>query len=1083
MHNMKRTLLHISIATLLSLCTLSCIREALPGVSDREGVEVTARLDFAPQANVEVSTRATLDGLSENRVLNLFVFLFDSHGNKLYSRYFDTDDLQSVTSSASLSGEGWWVSNSATLTQGGVCIKATSGSGFKIYAMANLDADMVRVSSDLLSHNINNEQQLKDFSVYLNQEIVSRNGYFPMTGMLDGLKIDTAGNITKEGGTAPGPLMLRRLDAKIKFIFKAGTRTDERGQTITSFTAKQWRVMNVPATAYLIERDSDSGDVPPTASTGDYVTYAPKYFDTDWVNFEEFPDANTKIFSFYMLENRLTPKNTAIGSYQDRSRQVKQTSGYHIGENESVTVTYVNSRGVDVTRDMRVFSNANDFSTYVLVTGRVDMALVNDSAGQTLGGDVQYLIHLGDWNFTEGSSWSADTYTGFDNFNTERNTSYTYTVTVNSVNNIRVEVETAGGSDTENQPGATGEVTIAKEEIAICDAHYYSKTMTFHAKNFFEGLTSTADKLTWRVKTPFSDDTPDDPLNPGTLDYDWVHFRLNKRDTDDSYKKERRKFVDPTRKFEYSSVWRDATTNKESDGTDGLAGYHNDGIMNIVGLVKYIKDQAVLLETYWKNPGSVYTGDFETPDDRENAKIRVTAFVDEFYYDKNPVTGVTSPTLWKSFVNQPDRSMHILCDSNVSSDLESRATGSVITIQQHSIQTIYNTDPAHTSLQTAWGLEYIDEFTDVVTTYNATSGTYDGSGNNTDAFNGMYNSVKEWGINTSGTSSWGTYLDYETKNDVPQMQPKYKDLRHICMARNRDNNGDGKIDPEEIRWYTASIRQLVGLYIGGGVIDHHSRVYYRSAKELAKSDPNVWRQHVISSTKYSSSDSEPTVIWGEEGISTGNITGSIEWGSIPYKGQSGYSANFKTFSVRCVRNLGLSNPTSSDLNDTSFKPDDYVETSTEGSGTDAVVTFNATHLNAAALRYYTSRELDYHSNTSEINRLYKRFAVLPASKATTASGSPTFKTVNTAVTTAVNAGENNPYCPAGYRLPNQAELAMLKYYDVISSPMVSRTYWALGTDGSQKQSKYGYIYAGGNITLQDAGANYVYRCVRDIRTD
>lgn len=1081
---MKKRILYISITTLLTLCTLSCcVRDPLPGGDIPEGVEVMARLDFAPQANVEVTTRSTLDGLSENRVLNLFVFLFDSHGNKLYSRYFDTDDLQSVTSSSSLSGEGWWVSNSETLTQGGVCIKGTSGSGHKIYAMANLDADMVRVSSDLLSHNINNEQELKDFSVYLNQEIIYRNGYFPMTGMLDGLKIDASGEITKEDGTAPGPLMLRRLDAKIKFIFKAGKRADERGQKITSFTAKQWRVMNVPATAYLIERDSDSGDVPPTASTGEYVSYAPKYFDTDWVNFEEFPLDTTKRFSFYMLENRLTPKNTAIVSYQDRSRQVKQTSGYHIGENESVTVTYVNSRGAEVTRDMRVFSNANDFSTYVLVTGRVDMTLENDAAGQTLGGDVQYLIHLGDWEFTEGTSWGTDDYgSSLSNFNTQRNTTYTYTVTVNSVNNIRIEVETAGGSDTENQPGATGEVTIAKEEIAICDAHYYSKTMTFHAKNFFEGLTSTADKLTWRVKTPFSDAAPDDPLVPGTLDYDWVHFRLNKRNDDGSYKEERRKFVDPTRTFEYSSTWRDATTNAESDGTAGLAGYHNDGLMNIVGLVKYIKEQAALLETYWKNPGSIYTGDFETPDDRENAKIRVTAFVDEFYYDKNPVTGVSSPTLWKSFVNQSDRSLHILCDSNVSTDLESRATGSVITIQQHAIQTIYNTDLDDTSLQTAWGLEYVDEFTDVVTTYNTDSDTYTGSGQNTDSFNGLYNSVKEWGINTGGTSSWGTYLDFETLNDVPQMQSSYKALRYICMARNRDNDGDGKIDPEEIRWYTASIRQLIGLYVGGGVIDHHSRVYYRSAAEIASGDANVWRQHVISSTKNDNS-TQPIVVWGEEGISTGDIGGSISWGG-----------GLNKFSVRCVRNLGMSAPSSSDLSDTSFKPDDYVETSTEGSGDNAVVTFNATHLNNAALRYYTSRELDYHSNTSDINRLYKRFEVLPTSKATTvpystdATTYPTFKTVNTAVTTAINAGNDNPYCPEGYRLPNQVELAMLKYYDVLSSPMVSRTYWDLGVDGyggSGKDggNKYGYSYREGNITVTVNGAQYVYRCVRDIRTD
>ncbi len=1076
---MKR-IQHIIIAIIFTLCAAACERDLIPGGTDAEGVDVMARLNFAPQANVEISTKSTLSGLAENRVLNLFVFLFDSNGNKLYSQYFDNSNMQSVTSTSSLSGEGWWVSNSETLTQGGVQIKATSGSGYKIYAMANLDADMVRVSSDLLSHNINNEQELKDFSIYLNQEIIYRNGYFPMTGILEDFKIDSTGKITKTDGTDPGTLMLRRLDAKIEFIFKAGTRADDAGQKIKSFTAKQWKVINVPSTAYLIEQSSDSGNVPPTASTEDYVNYAPKFFDTDWVNFEEFPTDGTKRFSFYMLENRQTPKNI-VTSYQDRSRQVKQTSGYHVGENETVTVSYVNSRGSSVTRDMRVFSNANDFSTYVLVTGRVDMELENDDSGKILGGDVQYLIHLGDWSFSEGSSWSNDTYSGFNNFNTERNTSYTYTVTINSVNNIRVEVETAGKTDTENQPGATGQITIAKEEIAVCDAHYYSKTMTFHASNFFEGLKSTADDLTWSVKTPFSDGTPDDPLIPGALDYNWVHFRLNKKNDDGTYNQNRRKFVNPTRRFQSYDTWRDATTNAESDGTDGLAGYHNDGLMNIIDLVKYIKEQVKLLETYYQNPGMTYTGDFDNPDDKATAQICVTAFVDEFYYDKNPVTGVTSPTLWKSFANQPDRSLHILCNSNVSTDLESRATGSVVTIQQHAIQTIYNTDLDYTSLQTAWGLEYVDEFTDVVTTYNTDSDTYTGSGQNTDSFNGMYNSVKEWGISTSGTSSWGTYLDFETLNDVPQMQSSYKALRYICMARNRDNNGDGKIDPEEIRWYTASIRQLIGLYVGEGVIDHHSRVYYRSAEEIASTDANVWRQHVISSTKYDGND-QPTVVWGEEGISTGDIGGSYLYGG-PNK-----------FSVRCVRNLGMSNPSSSDLADTSFKPDDYVETSTEGSGDNAVVTFNVTHLNNAALRYYTSRELDYHSNTSDINRLYKRFEVLPTSKATTvpystdATTYPTFQTVNTAVTAAINAGNDNPYCPEGYRLPNQMELAILKYYDVLSSPMVSRTYWDLGVvgyggSGKDGGNKYGYIYTNNNISLTVSGAQYTYRCVRDIRTD
>ena len=1090
--------IHTVLLALLAIGALSCTREPLQGNgSECTGREVVASLSFAPEANSIVTTKAAVTDAAENRVLNLFVFLFDKNGNKIYSQYFDSKNKESVTATSSLSGEDkWWVNNSASPVAGGVKIKSNSGEGYKIYVMANLDADMVRVSSDLLSHNINDEQDLLDFSVYLNQEITSRNGYFPMTGKLTDLKIADDGTITKTDGTSAGTLMLRRLDAKVKFIFKTGTREDAAGQKINSFTAKQWKVLNLPATSYLVERTKeDAVAVDPATSTTDYVKYAPKFFDTEWTNFEEFPDDNTSTFTFYMLENRQTPKYASITSYQDRSRQVKQASGNHAGENETVTVSYVNSRGMDVTRDMRVFQNANDFSTYVLVTGRVEMNLENDSAGQVLGGDVQYLIHLGDWSFTEDSSWDTDKYNSFNNFNTERNTFYTYTVTVNSVNNIRVEVESSNNTKkypdgmVENQPGATGQITIAKEEIAICDAHYYSKTMTFHASNFFEGVNSTADSLTWSVKTPFSDGTPVDPLSPGTLDYEWVHFRLNKKKPDGTYNEKRRKFVSPERKFETTTVYRDSTTlnenggNAEGDGKPGLAGYHNDGLMNIVDLVKYIKEQVDSLEIYYKNKddGYVYHGDFDNYTDITKAKICVTAFVDEFYYDKNPVTGVSSSTLWKSFVNQPDRSLHILCNSNASKDRESRATGSVITIQQHAIQTIYNTDASETSLQSAWGLEYVDEFTDKVYHYNNKSSKYTGSYKNTSSSDGLFNSVQEWEL--SGTPSWSTYLNFEVENDVPQMQSTYEGLRYICLARNRDNNGNGTIDPDELRWYTASIRQLIGLYVGNGVIDHHSRLYYRSASEQESSNPSVWRQHIISSTEYGTAG-QPTVVWGEEGISTGDISGSIKWGSTTKT-----SGDFNKFSVRCVRNLGKYNPSSFDFSKGDYEPQDYVEVNSEGSGDDAVYTFKNTHLDDAALRYYTSRELDYHSHTSDINHLYKRFEVLPKSKAKTISNM-TFKTLNDNVTTAINAGNQNPYCPEGYRLPNQTELAMMKYYEVISDDMVSRTYWSLGVEsglnnktGKDKQSKYGYIYSGGNISLQSGGATFVCRCVRDIRTD
>ncbi len=1063
---MIKNLKYIIAAALVMAGAASCVQDNLVP-SSKEGEQVWASLNFAPQDNFNISTRATLSSEAEFRVQNLYIFVFDSAGNKVYGKLFENEDkVTGATALQSATAEKWWVSNGQTSTTGGFKIKARTGSGFSLYAIANLDADMVQISSDYLQHNIDTEAKLRDISIKLNQLSLSRNGYFPMTGYLGNLNIADDGTVTQDG--AAPKLWLRRMDAKVKFVFKLGNRQDERGQSLGSFSALKWKVFNVPAGTRLIENGHDAADVPATAATGDYSNYAEGYFDSDWTNFEEFPDSETASFSFYMLENRLTPKNTP-SAYQERSRQKKIAEGIYEGRNQSVSVTYVNALGEETTRDMRVFENANDFSTYVLVTGQVDMGLKDDDSGKVLGGDVQYLIHLGTWSLdSTGEHWDSDVYSGYDNFNTNRNTSYTYTVTINSVNNIRVEVETAGGADTENQPGATGSLTIAKEEIAVCDAHYVSKTMTFHASNLFEGKTSVADDLTWSVSTPFSVGEPENPEDPGTLDYQWIHFRLNKRNSDGTYSENRRKFVDPSRKFE-STAYRTASENKESDGTDGLAGNHNDGLMDIIDLVKYMKEQASILEEYLQNPGMDYEGDFDNPDDMSQAKINITAFVDEYYYDKNPVTGVSSPTLWKKFVNQDDRSLHILCNSQVSTDHESRATGSVVTIKQHAIQSIYNTAES-SSVQSAWGIEYMDEFADEVYTYN-TGDSNDGNSAANSNENGLYNTVLDWGVDTTSySSSWGTYMSFEKPNDDTQMQSNYKALRYICMTRNRDNNGDGVIDRSEMRWYTASVQQLIGLFVGSGVINHNSRLYNRSAAYQDSTNVLKWRQHVISSTHYSAG-SGPTVIWGEEGISTGGIQSSIQWGG-----------GLNHFEVRCVRNLGLDAEAS-----VSDVPENFIKVTSSGNGDEAVYTYDCSNINSAALRYYTSRELEYHDQNSEMNRLYKKFEVAPKSE-NKSTGESNFKAVNETINTAINNGEVNPYCPEGYRTPNQLELSLMVYgnTNIISGTnVVSRTYWNLGVSGiggkgKDEENKYGYQYKV-NINLGPDGANYSQRCVRDVR--
>ena len=493
-------------AALVLVC-LSCVREELVpaagGVGEGEGLLL---LNFGVNESVEVQTKATLPAHTEQGVFNMYVFVFDKDGNKLAGQFFDSGNLAEGDKVEAAKDNCWCVNNatkdSGDKTNGRVKLRCSAGENLTLYVIANLDSDMVRVSSDLLSSAVHTEKNLKEFTAFLNQQVVSRNGRFLMTGKVSDVTIESAsGNAVNQTVICKpeNPLMLDRVDAKVRFVFK-------KGDKIKKFEARQWKVVNVPRVAYIlnyeqrgvdvnVNRGYDYGNVNPNTERGDYSKYAGNFFTTDFVNFEDFTVDGASEFSFYMMENRQVPKKIPT-IYHDRSRGLKTANDL----NDKCPVSYT-VNGVEYSHNMRMFEYANDFSTYVVVTGYVEMELKNNDAGNVLGGDVEYLIHLGDWRKKEGS---------IDNYNIERNTSYTYTVTINSVDNIILEVETSknGAEFKEEQPGATGQVTIAKEEIALCDCHYVSKTISFRLSNFFRnGMVESdkciVDELTWSVKTPF----------------------------------------------------------------------------------------------------------------------------------------------------------------------------------------------------------------------------------------------------------------------------------------------------------------------------------------------------------------------------------------------------------------------------------------------------------------------------------------------------------------------------------------------------------------------------------------------------
>lgn len=1058
---MKKRILHTIVLWAAALVSISCVKENFTPSQSGVG-EARFLLDFGVKDDVAIQTKSTLDAKAESRVFNLYVFVFNSNGHKVAGEYFDSKNLKASTTEVENATDNCWYVSNSTTTTGSVLFNCSAGEGLTLYVLSNLDSDMVRISSDVLAATVRTEDDLKNFTAYLNQKIVTRNGYFPMSGKISDLTINDSNSETLGRTPITGKVKLQRIDAKVRFVFKTGNTPDAQGQTIKSFEPRQWKVVNVPRTGYVLPRNEDCVNVAPTTAKEDYSKYAAGFFDTEFVNFEDFPKSGTSGFSFYMMENRQMPKK-ALAGYQDRSRSKKLDSGL----NEKFTVKY-SLDGQEISRDMRMFEYANDFSTYVVVTGYVEMELVDDKAGKVLGGDVQYIIHLGDWG------------KDIADFNTERNTSYTYTVTVNSVNNIRVEVETSKGAASdvkENQPGASGQISIAKEEIALCDCHYVSKTISFHLTNFFNNSDISkdnciVDELTWAVKTPFGEGEPRTEggvdVTSG-LDYKWVHFRLNKQDANGKYYTDKRRKYTP-RKMETSTVWRTAEENKEDDGiTPGLAGFHNDGIMDVAQLCAFIKNE---VHKYLDNPASSAFDNLESTD-ISLPKISLTVFVDEYYYEEDPITFEKKSDLWKKFVNAEDRKLHILCNSEKSKDLESSSTGSVVTIQQRSIQCIYNTDPSYTVLQTAWGVENQDEYDGRWDKYwSVTSGENRG---NDKRLNGLYNSCKEWELSPAGTSNaftagvqWSKYMDYEVENDTPQLQNDYQYMRYACMTRNRDNNGDGKIDRNEVRWYLASINQLVGLYVGDAILNANTRLYNKSPEDRKSDVRSKWQQHVVSSTAFNSESNNPTMLWAEEGTSTSYF-------------YHNWAPDIQGTGIRCVRNLGYIDGKDDESYSIDKEFDDYITAEKQSDGS---YIFTCTHLNEKALRYYTSKELILSDELALENRLYKKFQSYPTSSNFTAQS---FTAFNDKVDEEIAAGRGNPYCPEGYRTPSQIEAAIMRYYitDWGVSNTFTRTYWSFGPLGSNSKfvdDKYGFSVQGTNITVNKKDLGEV-RCVRDIRVN
>ncbi len=955
----------------------------------------------------ELVTRAAQDVNYEYNVQSIYVFVFsgdnrvelskdditDTNGN---INYFDLEEIEYEHNKATANDDP----STGVLTLG-----AVAGSNMRICLIANIGVSNSETRADITDTTISDEVEvfddietytdLKKLVLKLGVNSVQRQSAFLLTGEATGVTLDPNPD---EVTTVEVPL--HRTDAKITFNVKA----ENADLQDFKFVPKTWRVMNAPATTYAIPNSEVSKDT--SIGVGEYLDASDDdvdYFDSPEVSFEgKVQDNvdNSGTFTFYMYENLKGPKLEIgeNGGYALREKQVKNEK-----KDGDVVVpgqTVINGN----------YEYAPELGTYVVFTGQLSYTHESTTEDGTktyaeyVMADVEYSVHLGHNSDTD-----------FNDYKTLRNYHYTYNVTVTGVNDLLVEVEGVDGDETkkeEKRPGVEGEVVMSSAKLIEIDGHYDRALITFTPEE--------ADTIYFAVNTPwergldtngFLNSEADSYVN----DYKWIKFLINRdyQIDDDAYAP-----------FPGEQCYDGGTT---KFGTAAQSDAYNTQVIlrDIRQLSNYLAKE----------------------EPTEN--VIVTAFIDEYLYNYNPsednnrvtskddddtdpvsttyksITNTETATekellLWKRSVNNNARMMHIVKagDMKYSEDGQTSLSRSVVSIYQKPILSLYN--HMATNLKTAWGVETVNETPKMIvsrTDYPNSSG------------NDNYYTYAQKLI------SGNTWASVISSKDRYGLQSTYNDPSYACALRNRDFNGDGNIDQNEMQWYLAALDQMSGLWIADPIF---------TEKMFDPQNPDGYypidgitapATHYVTSTIKNSS---PMVYWAEEFGATSTHDAAIGWRQavVPDSYVETYrnialSTNYDNgitdamvqnnkkevrnnaiVAVRCVRNFGAKY-TSTDL------PQDYYIV-TQPSGGDG--TIDLTYINAAALRTAPDSgiALAYGdvNTTTENNRPYTGFFVQNESVAIYNSGG-----WRKAYDGEVSGTDR--VCPTGYRVPNQREMILM----------------------------------------------------------
>ncbi|MCD7850132.1 MAG: fimbrial protein [Parabacteroides sp.] len=1094
----------LSVLLPLLLLTASC-RDDMPEgggapLQVEEGIPGTLTLSVSTDDGAShVVTRATRE--EEQTISSLYVFVIDANDTNhrvLSRKWFPGTENVSRDASGKLT----------------IDIPAASCSSVRIFAISNLNtANQLANDKDILKklHNALTEAELEAITVELDKvrnselSLVDRlqgslvaSGHYccvhqnQATGGTSLYPLYTEGEtfaLVNDGGNklvlqhatagsnpegtswnagepVNGSIWLHHLDAKINFEVKLGKNLPAGSY----FKLKSWKVKNLQTVSFLHwQKGSLSSD--DQAKLGNTDDLSGSYID------ETNEDGSLVCkFSFYTFESR---KQTAF-SEDDVVAKMKECGFTDFTTFSTADAAYSLREKKE---NNGSFKYAPEDAAYVILKGEYynpKVELSGTTITQERVADVVYIIHLGyigNGNTEESTTNGNTELNKLNDYRILRNSSYTYKVTVLGVDNIRLEAERV--DQPEKQPAAEGSVTDSDFDLQA-DAHYEQRLIRINVARLSAGLTSSVAKagFSYTVHTPFSsrqvaiDDVNGTDDRPLMFDDGWVHFAYLGNDANGGM-----------------------STTMQARMAEG-AGYglpytytydHNPDESSASNPVKLWSSLTLLqnlrtwVNTYDK---AIESGRTVNSDDPANPYILLdgglkfylmryfTVYVDEYYYTEDPTTGTTSNTLWTHFCNADDRTMSIFQGGYESSDGHSHFNRSGMNIRQRSIQTLYA--PLQTGQQlanVAYGIEHTDEyggnynfdsarqfpFTSGSTLNNGLENTLRGLWNNTDLVNRAIG-----GFDWKGAYNAFPFDERTSEAATASTANRAKRFANVAaLSRNRDNNRNGVIDPEELLWYVPAQRQMMNLYLGSFLM---SEPLYLA--KLLKGDK------ICYATSTSLSPVSLCFLVASEGA-------SLRW----INGMS--TDDLKNCYVRCARNLGTPPVLQSSAPFTgSYKHEELATISpvpaNGNTNVSCTITYNRYNLNGMR-SYIDFGALGSHNPFQSAARPYHSF--ITAKQLLYWNGR--LANLTEARSLCNKYAEEADHSDQGmWRLPNSSEaLAMLLYITPASmwDTTAGRLMWT-GTHSAVNSSDY----VGISFNEQDlkcdpfTGGGYV-RCVRDNR--